>query len=36
MPVMTIKPGDHDPVRKPGHYTYGRYTAEIEKKGEQC
>ena len=25
MPVMTIKPGDHDPVRKPGHYTYGRY-----------
>lgn len=25
MPVMTIKPGDHDPVKKPGHYTYGRY-----------
>lgn len=25
MPVMTIKPGKHDPVKKPGHYTYGRY-----------
>ena len=25
MPVMTIKPGDHDPVKKPGHYTYGRF-----------
>ena len=27
MPVMHIKPGRADPVKKPAHYTYGRYEA---------
>lgn len=27
MPVMHIKPGSADPVKKPAHYTYGRYEA---------
>lgn len=27
MPVMHIKPERADPVKKPAHYTYGRYEA---------